>query len=102
MTYRRAHRIRNIVNVSVLLVALPLAAHNGMREIQGTIARIDSAAIVVTRTDGTDENVALGEATVFKIGKERGTAADMRVGSRVAVHFGHDGKALEIHLPARR
>jgi hypothetical protein len=97
------HRARNIVLTLILFAAaLPLAAHNGMREIKGTIASIAADKIIVTRTDGAAETVPLAAATIYKVGDALGTAADMHPGSRVVVHYGHDGKALEIHLPARR
>ena len=73
-----------------------------MRELKGTIAKISADSIVVTHTDGkTNETVALTNATTYKVGSAAGTRNDMHVGSRVVVHFGHDGKALEIHLPQK-
>ena len=73
-----------------------------MRELKGTIAKISADSIVVTHTDGkTDETIALTNATTYKVGNAAGTWNDLRVGSRVVVHFGHDGKALEVHLPQR-
>jgi len=79
-----------------------LFAHGGLRDLKGTIASISPASIVVTHTDGkTNETVALTDATIYKVGSANGTFGDMRVGSRVVVHFGHDGKAMEVHLPQK-
>lgn len=73
-----------------------------MRELKGTLAQIGADSIVVTHTDGkTNETIALTKATTYKAGSAPATWSDMRVGSRVVVHFGHDGKALEIHLPQK-
>ena len=86
------------------LLALPqfLFAHGGMRELKGTIAKISADSIVVTHTDDkTNETITLTNATTYKVGSAAGTWNDMHVGSRVVVHFGHDGKALEVHLPQR-
>jgi hypothetical protein len=85
-----------------LAVPALVLAHNGMREIKGTIAKIAADSIVVKRAaDNVDETVGLTNATAYKAGSAAATHADMRVGSRVVVHFGKDGKALEIHLPAK-
>ena len=87
---------------ALLLLPQFLFAHGGMRELKGTIAKISADSIVVTHTDGkTNETIALTNATTYKVGNAAGTWNDMRVGSRVVVHFGHDGKALEVHLPQR-
>ena len=93
---------RALLICALFLVAGFLFAHGGMRELKGTIAKISADSIVVTHTDGkTNETVALTNATTYKVGSAAGTWNDMHVGSRVVVHFGHDGKALEIHLPQK-
>jgi hypothetical protein len=93
---------RALLFAALLLVPHFLFAHGGLRDLKGTIAQISPASIVVTHTDGkTNETVALTNATIYKVGNANGTFSDMRVGSRVVVHFGHDGKALEVHLPQK-
>ena len=94
---------RNILLVAVLLLSSSiLYAHGGMRELKGTIAKVAADSIVVTHMDGkTNETVGLTGTTTYKAGNAAATWSDMRVGSRVVVHFGHDGKALEIHLPQK-
>lgn len=99
-------RNRLLLNVTAaaLLLFLPTlaSAHNGMRELKGTIASIAADSIVVTHTDGkTNETVPLASTTTYKVGHDAGTYSDMHPGSRVVVHFGHDGKALEVHLPGK-
>jgi len=93
---------RALLFCALLLLPQFLFAHGGMRELKGTIAKISADSIVVTHTDGkTNETIALTNATTYKVGHDAGTWNDLRVGSRVVVHFGHDGKALEIHLPQK-
>ena len=87
---------------SLFLASTILYAHGGLRDLKGTIAQIAPSSIVVTHTDGkTNETVALTNATIYKVGNAAGTYGDMHVGSRVVVHFGHDGKAMEVHLPQK-
>jgi hypothetical protein len=87
---------------ALLLVPTFIFAHGGLRDLKGTIAKISPAEIVVMHTDGkTSESVALTNATIYKVGSAAGTWSDLRVGSRVVVHFGHDGKAMEVHLPQK-
>ncbi len=93
---------RTALLLAFLLSSTILYAHGGMRELKGTIAKVAADSIVVTHTDGkTNETIALTTTTTYKAGSAPATWNDMRVGSRVVVHFGHDGKALEIHLPQR-
>ena len=94
---------RLLLFCALLLVPAFIFAHGGLRDLKGTIAKISPSAIVVTHTDGkTSETVGLSEATVYKVGNAAGTFGDLRVGSRVVVHLGHDGKAMEVHLPQSR
>ena len=93
---------RLLIACVLLLVPTFIFAHGGLRDLKGTIAKISPAEIVVTHTDGkTSETVGLTNATIYKVGNAAGTWSDLRVGSRVVVHFGHDGKAMEVHLPQR-
>jgi hypothetical protein len=90
----------NAVLFALLLPALA-AAHGGMREIKGTIVTIGRDSVVVKRVDGKNESVPLSASTTYRVGDAKGNRRDMRAGSRVVVHFGRDGKALEIHLPSK-
>ena len=92
--------------ISVLLFAVLLpavaAAHGGMREIRGTIQKVNTDSVIVKRVDGKTEEVQLAPSTTYKVGNGTGSRRDLRAGSRVVVHFGRDRKALEIHVPARK
>lgn len=93
---------RALLFCALLLVPHFLFAHGGLRDLKGTIAKVSAESIVVTHTDGkTNETVPLTNATLYKVGNANGAWSDMRVGSRVVVHFGHDGKAIEVHLPQK-
>lgn len=95
-------RISWRIAVLISLAATIALAHGGMRELKGTIVSVAPKSIVVKHLDGTDETIALTKATVYRVGRASGVWEDMRAGSRVVVHFGPDGKALEIHLPAKK
>jgi hypothetical protein len=93
---------RALLFCALFLASSILYAHGGLRDLKGTIAKISPQSIVVTHTDGkTNETVSLASTTTYKVGSASGTFEDMRVGSRVVVHFGHDGKAMEVHLPQK-
>jgi hypothetical protein len=79
---------RALLFCALFLASTILYAHGGLRDLKGTIAKISPESIVVTHTDG-------------KTNETGGTFHDMRVGSRVVVHFGHDGKGMEVHLPQK-
>ena len=95
---------RNFLKVisALVLFALPsiALAHAGGRDIRGTIVHFDERAIVVKRTDGRSETVPLASSTQYRVGSQTAEWKSMRTGSRVVVHIGHDGKAIEVHLPA--
>jgi hypothetical protein len=93
-----------VIRTAILAVILPAIAfaHGGGRDIKGTIVRFDQRTLLVKRVDGKRESVPLVSSTAFRVGKKTGVWRDMRAGSRVVVHIGHDGKAIEVHLPARK
>jgi hypothetical protein len=86
----------------LLIFALPAIAlaHAGGRDIRGTIVRFDARVLVVKRVNGRSESVPLASSTQYRVGARAGEWKSMRAGSRVVVHIGHDGKAIEVHLPA--
>jgi hypothetical protein len=95
--------MKRLMMIALLLAPVFAFAHGGMREIKGTIVKVASDSVVVKRsTDNVDETVGITPSTTYKAGSAAGTWSDMHEGSRVVVHFGHDGKALEIHLPAKK
>jgi len=86
----------------LLIFALPAIAlaHAGGRDIRGTIVRFDQRVLVVKRVNGRSESVPLASSTQYRVGARAGEWKSMRAGLRVVVHIGHDGKAIEVHLPA--
>ena len=93
-----------VIRTALLAALLPIAAlaHGGGRDIKGTIVRFDAERVVVNRVDRQVEAVPLTRSTTYRVGQKAGSWRDLRAGSRVVVHIGHDGTALEIHLPARQ
>ena len=87
---------------ALLMIALPAIAfaHAGGRDIRATIVRFDERVLVVKHADGKSESVPLASTTQYRVGARAGEWKSMRAGSRVVVHIGHDGKAIEVHLPA--
>ena len=93
---------RVLLFCALLLVPAFIFAHGGLRDLKGTIAKVSPSAIVVTHTDGkTNETVGLTNATIYKAGGAAATWNDLHVGSRVVVHLGHDGTAMEVHVPQK-
>src|SRR5262245_42712911 len=92
-----------VIKAVLLAAALPALAHRGGRDIRGTIVKFDRQAVVVKRlADGKTESVPLASSTAYWVGSVAGEWSSMRAGSRVVVHIGHDGKAIEIRLPAQK
>ena len=94
----------NIIKAAVLAAMIPIVAfaHSGGRDIRGTIMKFDQRVVVVKRVDGKTESVPLADSTVFREGSATGDWKSMRAGSRVVVHIGHNGRAIEVQLPARK
>lgn len=92
------------ISTALLAIVLPAGvfAHSGGRDIRGTIVRYDRSVVVVKRVDGKSETVPLASSTTYFVGAATGEWSSMRAGSRVVVHIGHDGNAIEVHLPARK
>jgi hypothetical protein len=93
-----------VIRTALFAVIFPAIAfaHSGGQDIKGTIAQFDQRTLLVKRADGKRQSVPLTASTAFLLGKKPGVWRDMHAGSRVVVHIGHDGKAIEVHLPARR
>ena len=91
-----------VIRTAFFVVAVPAIAlaHAGGRDIRGTIVRFDRRVVVVKRVDGTSETVPLESSSTYRVGASPGEWKSMHAGSRIVVHIGHDGKAIEIHLPA--
>ena len=96
-------KARPVISAALLSVGIAVAAfaHGGGRDIRGTIVKFDRHEVVVKRTDGKTESVPLLASTSYRVGKSAGEWKSMHEGSRVVVHIGRDGKAIEVHLPSR-
>ena len=92
----------NIIKAAVIAAMIVAFAHSGGRDIRGTIAKFDQHIVVVKRVDGKTESVPLTDSTAFRVGSAPADWQAMRAGSRVVVHIGHNGKAIEVQLPARK
>jgi hypothetical protein len=64
--------------------------------------KVEKDTVLVKRTDGVSQSVPLTASTTYRVGKAAGRWEDMQEGSRVVVHMGHDGKAIEVHLPEKK
>lgn len=94
----------SVIRAAILAAMLPTLAfaHAGGHDLRGTIMKVEKNAVVVKSTDGVSQTVPLTAATTYRVGKAAGSWKDMEVGSRVVVHIGHDGNAIEVQLPARK
>ncbi len=92
------------IKAAIFAVLIPTIAfaHSGGRDIKGTITKVDRDVVVVKRADGQSEKVPLTSSTTYRVGNSPGQWQDMHPGSRVVVHLGHDGKAIEVHLPSKK
>lgn len=88
-----------ILGLAVLLAfALAVVYARGKWHVKGTISTAASDHLLVRGLDGKEVRVAITEKTKFFKGKSPATAADARVGSRVAVHLDEDGNARLVRL----
>ena len=90
------------VAIGCMLLATMAFAHAGGRDIRGKIMKIEEKSVTIQRTDGVRETITLVPATTYRVGNEDGQWSDLRLGLRAVVHTAHDGKAIAIHLPARK
>jgi len=92
------------INVTIFAILLPALAfaHAGGHDIKGTIVKIEKDLLVIKKVDGASQTIPLSQSTTYRVGDAAGKWQDMRAGSRVVVHIGHDGRAIEVHLPARK
>ena len=97
---RNSSRVISAAIACALFAAIALA-HGGGRDIHGTIVKIEKTALTIKRTDGKSETIPLVDATTYRVGHDAGGWSDMQIDSRVVVHAGHDGNAIEVDLPAK-
>ncbi len=101
---RKMKIFSKVIRTIVVAAAIPAIAfaHAGGHEVRGTIVKIEKDAVTVKRTDAVQQSVPLTASTTYRVGTVAGRWEDMRTGSRIVVHVGHDGKAIEVDLPAVR
>ena len=92
------------IKAAIVVALFPVIAlsHAGGRDLRGTITKFDQKTLKIHRIDGVEEAIPLVAATTYRVGKAAGEWSDLHVGSRAVVHVGHDGKAIAVHLPARK
>ena len=92
-----------VLALSLLAPALPQAHPGHDHKVMGTITAIDKNKIVVKTTEGKDMTFEVVPTTSFKLGKQKGNQADLKVGMRVVANVG-DGveplKAKEVQYSA--
>ena len=84
--------------VCLLLPAL-LFAH-GHGHVTGMITEADVTHLKVRTKEGKTVPVPLNEKTKYFKGNVSAAFGDAKVGSRVVVHLGEDGAAMEVRLPS--
>jgi ABC-type transporter Mla subunit MlaD len=84
--------------VVLLAFALAVIAARGKWHVKGTISMAGSDHLLVKDLDGREVRVAITNKTKFFKGKAPATSADVRVGSRVAVHLDENGNAASVKL----
>jgi hypothetical protein len=89
-----------VLALAVLLsLTTALAFAHGKGHVMGTITAVGPDHLMVKGEDGKEIHIEITGKTKFSKGKAAATAADAKVGSRVVVHVGDDGKAAEVRLP---
>ncbi|HEY2739367.1 MAG TPA: hypothetical protein VGK45_13250 [Thermoanaerobaculia bacterium] len=89
-----------LTTLLILLVSVLAFAHGGHPHVLGTVTALTADHIEVKTKEGKTVSVPLTKTTKFLQGDQPATAADAKVGSRVVVHLGEGGAAVEVHLPA--
>lgn len=87
-----------ILTLLIILIAAFALAHGGHPHVLGTVTALTADHIEVKTKDGKTVSVPLTKTTKFLKGDQPATAADAKVGSRVVVHLGEGGVAVEVHL----
>jgi uncharacterized membrane-anchored protein len=88
-----------ILGLAVLLAfALAVVFVRGKWHVKGTISMTSSDHLLVKNLNGKEVRVPITNKTKFLKGGEAVTAADAKVGLRVAVHLDADGNAALVKL----
>ena len=99
-------RIATVVCRLFVALAFPvrLVAHEGHEhKVMGTVTTVDASHVEIETADGKKTSVQLNKKTKYLKGKSPATAADIKVGDRIAMTVVEkDGKptAKEVRLAA--
>ena len=97
-------RIATVVFLLFVALAFParLVAHEGHEhKVMGTVTTVDASHVEIETADGKKTSVQLNKKTKYLKGKSPATAADIKVGDRIALTaVEKDGKptATEVRL----
>ncbi|MGH9384265.1 MAG: hypothetical protein ACRD2N_08290 [Vicinamibacterales bacterium] len=89
---------RLILAALAFTLVLPgvVRAHPGHdHKIMGTITAVDATHIVLKATDGSEKSIQIVPTTMFKKGKAKGAATDLKVGLRVVVSIADEKEPLK-------
>ena len=88
-------KLRWMVLLLAVLIALPLVAHGDKKHVVGTVEKITTESVTVKTADGKSVEVKLASTTVYatKEGKPA-KFADLAVGQRVVIHADPKGTDL--------
>lgn len=96
-------RFAVVASLALLLTGLPLFAHGGRPHVMGTVVSFSGNTLVVKTSEGS-ASFAVAATTKYYHGTDTSRPAepaDVKTGMRVVVHVGANGKAAEVHIPAR-
>jgi len=97
---RKTTILTTLVILLIVLTSALAFAHGGHPHVLGTVTALTADHIEVKTKDGKTVSVPFTKTTKFLKGDQPATAADAKIGSRVVVHLGEGGAAVEVHLPA--
>jgi hypothetical protein len=88
-----------ILGLAVLLAfALAIISARGKWHVKGTVSMMGTDQLLVKDPNGKEVRVRITSKTKFYNGSGPATAADAKVGSRVAVHLDEHGNAALVKL----
>ena len=72
-----------VFQVIVIILALPVFAHEAHTHVMGTVTALDTDHIVVKNTEGATTSIGLTDETKYRRGKTAASRADVQIGDRV-------------------
>lgn len=88
-------KLRSIILLLVVVMALPVFAHDDKKHVIGTIERVSPDSVIVKTADGKSVEVKLAPTTIY-VAKDgqRAKFTDVAVGQRVVIHATPKGTEL--------